>query len=282
MNEHEILIEATKKLIDINNSEDWKNELLSKAPPVLWFGNSNKNKEKVLTLGANPSRWEFLDQSSVKASCSKPYQKSCYEGKYLSKQRFYHLEENESYNDILKDKKLRDKIIDSLDQYFMQNPYKWFGSNKDNSYNVEGVLRGLNASYFESDHQLGACHIDIFPFATITDFNQIQRITKRDILDDLWAKNVVDQILNYFNPKLIFVFGRTNFNYFCTYFGINARKGMKWKTTLDGKGKCEIWHSEYGEFKVVGVSTNLGNPNGFDAKGLRELGTFIKENVISD
>jgi len=63
MNEHDILIEATNKLITLSLKKDWGNELLLKVPPVMWFGDSKCEKEKILTIGANPSRWEFLNQS---------------------------------------------------------------------------------------------------------------------------------------------------------------------------------------------------------------------------
>lgn len=273
-----ILIEATKKLIKINAIADWNNELLSKSPPVLWFGNSKSGKDKVLTIGANPSRWEFLDQNQME-TCLIPYQKTCYETKYLSKQRFLHLSPIQTYNDILVSKSLRDGVIDSYDKYFMNKPYKWFGSNKINSYNVEGVLRGLCASYFEINSEFRACHIDIFPIATISDFNKIQAIIQRDLLAHLWAKNIVDELLNYFNPKFILIFGRTNFNYFSKYFKIHGVKGTNWQAKK-GKGKCDYWHTQYGNYKIIGVSVNLGNPKGFDADGLNELGKDLKKITI--
>ncbi len=275
MNVDNILIEATRKLIDLNAIADWKNELLSKSPPVLWFGNSKSPKDKVLTIGANPSRWEFLDQSQMK-TCLSPYQKTFYETKYLSNQRFLHLSPTQTYNDILISKSLRNVIVDSYDNYFNEYPYNWFGNNKDNSYRVEGLLRGLSASYFEIESELRACHIDIFPFATISDFNKIQLKAKRDILSQFWAKNLVDELLNYFNPKLILIFGRTNFNYISEYFNIHKPKEENWQAKK-GKGECKYWHTHYGNNNIIAVSVNLGNPKGFNAIGLNELGKDLKE-----
>lgn len=272
----DILIETTKKLITINALDKWKNELLSSAPPVLWFGNSKSEKDKILTLGANPSRWEFLDQNLMK-TCILPISKTCYETKYLSKQRFFHLSQSQTYDDILVNRALRDEIINSYDNYYKSgNSYKWFGFNKNNSYNVEGVLRGLNASYFEINSNFRACHIDIFPFATISDFNKIQTIAQRDILANSWAKNIVDELINYFNPKLILIFGRTNYNYFTKYFNISITKEKIWQAK-QGKGKCYYWLSNYGNFKIVGLSVNLGNPKSFDAVGLCELGSYLNK-----
>lgn len=277
--QNKLLIESTNKLITLVKIADWNNEILDKAPPVLWFGNSKSEKPKILTLGANPSRWEFLDQSLMK-TCIIPINKTCYETKYLTKQRFFHLSQSQTYKDILANKALRDEIIKSYDNYYKSgNSYKWFGSNKTNSYNVEGVLRGLNASYFEINSNFRACHIDIFPFATISDFNKIQTITQRDILANSWAKNIVDELINYFNPKFILIFGRTNYNYFSKYFNLSITKGKIWQAK-QGKGKCYYWDSNYGNYKIVGLSTNLGNPKNFDAVGLNELGIYLK-NITS-
>lgn len=275
MTPEEILIESTKKLIELSSISDWDNELLSKAPPVLWFGNANSSKPKILTIGANPSRWEFLNQSQMKAY-SIPVAKQCYETKYLSEKRFCHLSPAQTYNDILSNESLRNSIIDSYNSYYLQNPYKWFGSNKEDSYNVEGVLRGMNASYFEVDSEFRACHIDIFPFATISDYTQIKQIAEKDILSDSWAKKIVEALLGEFSPELVLIFGITNINYFRKYFELNIFNGSKTKwQAKKGSGSCNYWNAQYQKYKILGVSTNLGNPRGFDAAGLRELGNEL-------
>jgi len=270
MNVDTLLVKAARKLIDMQVIPDWENELLSKAPPVLWFGNSQSAKPKILTVGANPSRWEFLDQKLCEA-LFKPYQKQYYETKYLSKNRFYHLAENQSYENILQSEQLRERIIFSFDHYFETNPYNWFGNNKNYSYNVEGLLRGMKASYFDnptdfhSEYQ--ACHIDIFPFATISDFKSIQEITERDILCSNWAKEIVDGLIEYFKPEKILVFGRTNFNYFSKYFEID-------KISTE-KNTCFIWNKMYNKHHFIGISANLGNPRGFNAQDLFDLGKVL-------
>jgi hypothetical protein len=273
MSVNNILLEATAKLISLNEINEWQNELLSKAPPVLWFGNSKSEKEKILTVGANPSRWEFLDKKQIK-SCSTPFLKECYESKYLSKRRFYHLSDNHTYNDILTNNDLRNEVLQSFDKYFETNPYNWFGLNKDNSYNSEGLLRGLGASYFEVDSLYRACHIDIFPFATISDFNKIRKITNRDILADDWAKKITNDIISYFNPKLLLIFGRANFNHFSACFDLKIQSSSKWEAKK-GIGTCNIWQSSYLNYPVIGVSANLGNPKGFNADGLNSLGDYL-------
>ncbi len=273
----QILIEATKKLISLREKEEWKNELLDKAPPVLWFGNLNSDKPKILTIGANPSRWEFLDRKEMK-SCLKPFKKDCYEDKYLSEVRFTHLMNNQNYEDILNSKELRKEIIKSYNNYFGTNPYKkWFGLNKPDAYNCEGVLRGMDASYYENDTKYRACHIDLFPFATVSNFNEITKITEQDILNDFWAKNLVDELLTLFKPKVILVFGKENYKYFYKYFNL---KNGKEEIIQDKQGQNRRIHYDltYNAIKVIGLSINLGNPTGgFKAKDLNRLGEKLKQ-----
>jgi hypothetical protein len=231
---------------------------------VLWFGNSISESPKVLTFGANPSRWEFLDKSVGKIGLKV---KRVYEKNYLesAKMRIYRLDEDHTYSDILNNHKMQSDIIDSYNNYFKSgNSYHWFGKNKTNPHNVEGVLRSLNASYFENSMKYRACHIDLFPFATISNFTSIQNIARRDILSDNWAKNIVDELLNYFKPKFIIVFGKNNFDYFCTYFGIAKSKPIKWTSAYS--------NSKYKSYQIIGLTVNLGNPIGFDANDLNELG----------
>ncbi len=63
----ELLIEATKKLLRLRQKVGWAKELPHRCPPILWFGNARSPKPKVLTIGANPSRWEYLDDSCRRA-----------------------------------------------------------------------------------------------------------------------------------------------------------------------------------------------------------------------
>jgi hypothetical protein len=270
----DLLIEATLKLIELDGIPEWKDELLSKAPPVLWFGDSSSGKPKIITIGANPSRWEFLDRSGKK-SWPDPLKKSFYETMYLKKNRFYHLSTGIAYNDITKSSQVRKEIIKSYNNYFKINPYNWFGKNTYEPYNVEGFMRGLDASYFDCRTYM-ACHIDIFPFASISDFNKIQGITRRDILSGHWAAGIVDELLAFLRPELIVIFGRNNYNYFCNYFSIPESEALTWKAKFPYMGKCDYWVTNYNRFKVLGLSVNLGNPKGFNSGGLKDLGLFLR------
>lgn len=277
---NQLLIDAAIKNIALNNINNWNNELIDKAPPVLYFGNSKSEKPKILTFGANPSRWEFLDQTLFNNN-NKPFLKSYYQTKYLAqnRKRFYHLNQNQQYSDIVTNASLRKDIIDSYDNYFQaNNPYRWFGNNKTNSYNAEGVLRGMCASYFEIETKYRACHIDLFPFSTISDFNKIQAIVARDVLANNWAKNLVDNIIKLLDPTVLIIFGKSNYNYFCSHFNVTKGNSTNW-TSLNNKGKCDYFITNYNSIKVIGLSVNLGNPKGFDALGLNDLGRRLRQEL---
>ena len=62
-----LLLDATCKLVELHDDPKWAAQLPTRCPPVLWFGNATSSKPKVLTLGANPSREEFLSDSSARA-----------------------------------------------------------------------------------------------------------------------------------------------------------------------------------------------------------------------
>ena len=122
----ELLIEATKMLIGLRLKNDWVKEMPSRCPPILWFGNSLSSKPKVLTIAANPSRWEYLDEScrenlaKVKASGDESLLT------YIKRPRFRVLDALcESLQQVTEDRKLRDEIIQGYNDYFLKckNPY---------------------------------------------------------------------------------------------------------------------------------------------------------------
>jgi hypothetical protein len=278
---HDLLIEATRKLMTIAAIPDWEHELLDKAPPVLWFGDAASEKPKILSFGANPSRWEFLDERGIKKAA---LQKQEYESRYLSKEkrRFFHLNAAQGWQDVLHSDALRTQIINSFNQYFKSgNAYRWFGSNKPDSYNAEGLLRGMNASYFDIETAFRALHIDLFPFTTIRDFGSIRGITERDVLSGFWARDLVHEIINILQPQRLLVFGAGNLNYFCAYFGADAGPSEQWNARGNGAlGSCKVFRFQHEQIPVLGLSVNLGNPKGFNALGLRELGAYLSGNAV--
>jgi hypothetical protein len=269
MNPNDILKKATNILIELQKNSIWENELISKAPPVLWFGNSKSLKPKIVTIGANPSRWEFLDTNKLK---SKHIEKAVYEKYYLINKRFYHLTNGEFYDTIITSEKVQNDIISSYDSYFSVNPYtRWFGKSID-PYRVEGALRGMGASFYESDSNLSAIHIDLFPFPTMSDYMKIKLQVDTYILKQVRNQEVFNSILEYLQPTLLLIFGKSNFSTFSNLFSLGRTTYFNFNS---GKITCNVWQTTFRSWKVIGLSVNLGNPYGFYKIDLKNLGKYL-------
>ena len=276
-----MLIEATGKLLELHKDSKWAKQLLLRCPPVLWFGNATSSKPKILTIGANPSRKEFLKDTPDKAMEKVSQTGDQSRLSYLEPphNRFRLLSDGETLADILTVEKTQEQIIASYNGYFTHNPYRtWFGHDRDNSYKVEGFLRGFGASYYDEDTlPQQAIHIDLFPFATIANFRSIKEMADAAFFADGWAKCMLCQLVEYLSPAACILFGRTN----CEYFGQVDHSVDKDKIAWQKHGKAEyfIGHSENFGVPIVGLSTNLGNPKGFDASGLRQYGEQMAKSV---
>lgn len=286
-NYHDLLIEATEKLIDLSDKSEFKNEFLFRAPPILWFGNNSNNKEKILTLGANPSREEFLAEDKKKTIIRIKKGES---PKYLinAKKRFQLLRPNEKWNNIITNQSLRDKIIDSYNNYFIKKPYKWFGKEKKHhefSYNVEGFVNCFESSFYNGENKFQSIHIDLFPFATVSDFKSILKESEKHIFKDNWTNDFLNKLIDEINPKKIIVFGRTNLEYFIKLLGIsNIGKEFHF-TAITENGKKSVasyWSFKYRNISIIGLSVNLGNPVGFTKLTLNQFGNKIHNHVKND
>ena len=275
---HAMLIDATRKLIELHDDPKWATQLPSRCPPVLWFGNATSSKPKVLTIGANPSRREFLSDSSAQAMEKVRQSGNQSLLSYLEPphHRFRLLSGSERLVDILGSEKLQGEILTGYHGYFTRNPYKtWFGHNRDDSYNVEGFLRGFGASYFDAVPQQ-AIHIDLFPFATLDDFLAIKEMAKTAFFADGWAQRLVGGLIEFLSPTVLVVFGRTNCKYFDLYID-RPESSRPWQPFASGQ--YFVGRSKRFDVPVVGLSTNLGNPIGFTASGLRAYGKHLRQLV---
>ncbi|MCK5603273.1 hypothetical protein KAR91_15425 [Candidatus Pacearchaeota archaeon] len=260
----ELLKEALTKQRELRETDYWKNEILGLSPPVLWFGDSNK-KEPLVTVGANPSRREFLDSR---------------DGHYLSasKQRFHHLT-TANIQEVLRDERTLRKIVESYNRYFHRNPYRsWFGKPK--GYKVEGFLNGLGASLY-GVKPIGAVHTDLIPFTTKSDFSDLKDHTlKRYLFHNGWAKSFFDKLMEYLVPSAIIVFGRTNVGWFNKYYNNLA---LNRDYNAHGKRRARYGLSTYRMLErnvpLVGLSVNLGNPRNFTREMLNEFGACIKSKI---
>jgi hypothetical protein len=277
---HALLIEATQKLLDLSVRPNWVPQILARCPPVLWFGNATSTREKVLTLGANPSRSEFLTDSAVRTLRTNRRQgdQSLLVYREPPENRFRLLSPGETLADIVASKPLRDEIIASYNSYFMRNWYAgWFGHNRDDSYKVEGFLRGLGASYFGMDGApMQAIHIDLFPFTTLDDFGHIERAVTAALFSNGWARRIVSQLVAALAPSILIIFGRKNCGYFIEY--IDSSLKIEW--TAFGPAKYFVSHSHQLNVPVACLSTNLGNPKGFTSASLRAFGEFMQQAIL--
>lgn len=272
---HNLLANATTKLIALREQMDWQRELPLRCPPVLWFGNTLSNKPKLLTIAANPSRQEYLRDSSERAVQKVQQTNDDSLLTYLEPpaNRFRLLSHNEQLVDILNREQLRTEIIASYNSYFSHHPYHWFGSFGPKPYKVEGFLRGLGASYF--DNQIASftsIHIDLFPFATLQDFSKIQHLANRDLFAQGWPQQLIKELVHLLQPQAVLVFGRTNFFYFTNYVAPLLRK-VAWRR-YDNAAFTICATSPFA-VPIIGLSTNLGNPRGFNHLSLGKFGAFV-------
>lgn len=272
-----LLLKATEKLIELRQNPFWAMELPPRCPPILWFGNKQSAKPKVLTLGANPSRQEYLADSSAQALNKVEATGDHSQCIYLEEpnNRFYLLPDGLPLSAILTSEAHQRAILRAYSTYFDRNPYaRWFGMDKLDSYNVEGFLRGLGASYYSGDHtDYQAIHIDLFPFATLSDFKQLREPSERVLFDSGWAQNLVLALVALFEPVALVIFGKTNFSYFGIYIDSAVRYFPQARYL---RGKYYLGESTKTNCPIIGLSTNLGNPVGFSAASLRAYGEHIR------
>ncbi len=265
----ELLQKAINKQNELFLLNGWKDELLSLAPPVLWFGNNINNKRKIVTIGANPSRSEFLNGNNTTLK-EVPLDKLPYLSK--SQQRFYTFDKNEMTSN-LNVQKLHE-IINHYNNYFTNRPYrKWFGN--ENGGKVEALVNGFGASFYDSENKQ-AIHLDLFPFATLNDYHKIKHLAENDLFSNGWAQDFLLNLIDNIKPEIIIIFGIANFNMFNRLFKNYLQE------LFDGhfKNKAGNNHTNYcvsnfNDIKLVGLSINVGNPRGFSREDLINLSKKI-------
>ena len=263
--ENRILEKVTEKLLSIRHKKEWEKELLPLAPPVLWFGNKNTKKKIILTLGANPSRREFLEDNK-KQVIKRLVNTNTLNYLDNNKKRFFHFRTKSELLKCVKDENLQNEIIKSYNNYFMT------GNN---------YLNGMDASYFGTK-ELQALHIDLFPFATISDFTSIKELCEKDLFSSNWAKDILVELIQLIRPVCIIIFGKSNYRYFSKIFCLDKKTPELFRINKpDNKYcKCNYWVFEFNKIPTCGLSVNLGNPRGFDKKQLNLLGTTISKKIL--
>lgn len=265
-----LIEEAFRKQTELRKNDYWSRQIPERCPPVLWFGDPNKDKI-ITTVGLNPSYGEFFDSQADAENLQ-----------YLPQplQRFHVLNEEDQRNPT--SSAVIDKVRRSYESYFKQNPYtRWFG--KTDGYNVEFFLNRWNASYYGAK-TIGAVHVDLFPFVTVDKFSDIDRRRwDEDVFSDPWYREQLKALLQFLNPRQLIVFGRRTVDIFNEQF--NGGIELDRDYLVESRRYASYGVGEYpvgGKFiPVIGLSVNLGNPRGFDKRRLAELGSLSVKLVAS-
>jgi len=263
-----LLRESLKKRNELYHIPYWRSQIPVRCPPVLWFGDQ-KRAPRIVTVGLNPSHGEFFrNQEDAKGL---RYPRS-------SENRFYVYSPNESIHPG--DPTLTNRVIQSYNEYFRKNPYtRWFG--KPGGYNVECFINQFDASFYEK-RSLGCVHIDLFPFVTVDKFSDLDKQSLlSDVFNDSWFSNNFKDLVEFLNPRILIVFGRSTTEYFNTYFGGSIRLNLDYRDSerkLASFGRST--YTIYGkQIPVLGLSVNLGNPRGFTKMQLSKMGRTVSQSV---
>lgn len=214
-----------------------------KVPPVLWFGDLNAEKPKVVVISANPHNPE----------------------RCICKEQVW----DENNPNI-------PQLIEDYNNYFKTDKNSpatnWFGQNSnehkaENQARIEDFLNGLGASFYDKDNKekypYQAIHIDLLPLATTTDFSKIAK----DLMDIAGLKDFIkrhiEELLKLIKPELVIINGITNKKYFEECLKLNAhREPNTYESfTVNNKNKYNrrIWNLEnIGDSKVIAISINMG------------------------
>lgn len=229
---HRIISEVVEELKRLRTI--WKEEFRD-VPPVLWFGDIESSKPKVLVISANPNR---PDQPESKPRI--PYS-----------------------NDWKKGGRDIAKLEEDYNRYFFNNPStKWFGKNnvQEGQGRIEDFLNGMDASFYGTK-KYQAIHIDLIPFSTTTTFTQIDnQIMAINGLPE-WVDKHVKKLVALIDPKVIIINGNSNFDFFNLCVNIGAQPYKAIVLPLD-KGMEEamvtIWESSNTP-KIIATSLNMGS-----------------------
>lgn len=223
------------------------------VPPVLWFGDIESSKPKVLVISANPSRPDQPVGNPRIPSAT---------GWNLKKVKIA-------------------RLVNDYNRYFFNNPAtKWFGVNpadkgkkEDRQGRIEDFLNGIDASFY-GDFTYQAIHIDILPFSTETSFTQIDSEIMATNGVPQWINTHVQEMIRLIGPKLIIINGTSNFNYFnlCVNVGAQPYQAIQC-------GKTSIWQANLQPNMppIIGISMNMGSYCFNRREELVKLGKEVKK-----
>ena len=224
------------------------------VPPVLWFGDIESSKPKVLVISANPSR---PDQPAGNPRIP------CSIGWNISKANIAKLE-------------------DDYNRYFFNNPAtQWFGKNnvQEGQGRIEDFLNGLDASFYGTK-KYQAIHIDLLPFSTTTTFTQIDnQIMAIEGLPE-WVDKHVKELIELIQPQLIIINGNSNFNFFnqCVNMGAQPYKAMVLALKSAKESLTTIGVSS-SKPTIIATSLNMGSYCMHSWETVMDIGQQIKKQL---
>lgn len=259
-----LLLQAITKQQQLYPDPRWAAELLPYAPPVLWFGDLNSPQPKIVTIGANPSRREFLPSANANQNVYNNYLVG-------HKARFY--VSNIPFANLLNiPNQTLDDIIKSYDDYFTKNPYAiWFGNHGGGK--VEALINGLGASFYSNSYDYRGIHIDLFPFATMSNYTRIINLCNKSLFHTNWAQNFLLSLIQRIKPEKLIIFGISNYRSILRIFN---KQDVVPRQINVGTKTCEVYYNVIGgNLPIIGLYINLGNPIGWSRQELIQLGNSI-------
>ena len=237
-------------------------ELDPGTPPILWFGQlfpsgsssiadfdreNLSGDDTIITIGSNPSWLEYHNNKGSLALLPSKEQRL----KLMS--------------DPIAD------ILNGYNEYFNAKPYtRWFGS-------VEQFLNGMEVSYYGTK-SMQAVHIDLFPFATRSDYTDISDMVHPMLMMTGFAQRHLHELIDAINPKRMVIFGRSTYDALRRFYDptLPDIDSAPHKFT-DSKG---TWSYKWINTKLYGrdlvaLTCNLGNPIGLTYNDLNHWGGIV-------
>jgi len=259
-----LLRNAILKQNQLFTDPHWATELLPFAPPVLWFGDLRSDVPKIVTIGANPSRREFLPSANANQNVYNNYLVGHKARFYVSNIPFTNLPNVSN--------QLLDQIIVSYNNYYSVNPYRtWFGSNAGGK--VEAFMNGLGVSFYSNNYNYRGIHIDLFPFATMSNYTSIINLCNKSLFNTNWAQNFLLSLMQRIKPEKLIIFGISNYRSILRIFNI---LDVVPRQINVGTKTCDVYYNVIGgNLPIIGLFINLGNPIGWSRQELIQLGNSI-------
>ena len=258
--------ELSKLVSQLNDPLIQSTSVLHWGSPIPSFGSIEKSR--VATLGLNPSNREFVDVKGDELSGAV--------------RRFHSLGSLKIKNWKDADAKHLRLILEFSENYFIRNPYdNWFKK-------LDYLIAGTNASYYFPT--LGACHLDLIPYATSKKWSDIST-RERNLLLKL-SKHSLGCLLKDSSIDLLVLNGQTVVENFERISSIKLEKRKMPSWGLPRKSGSVAGYSFVGEASsisgkklrrpvlILGYNHNVQSSFGVTSKVLKAMRDWITETYI--